>query len=54
MPLGAGIAAVYLWPAAWGPSADDDRFRYAILVGVALANTANPVLARILLGQTTH
>lgn len=48
-PLAAGIAIVYAIPGIWGPQAEEHRFLFALFIGAALANTANPVLARILL-----
>jgi Kef-type K+ transport system membrane component KefB len=48
-PLLIGAAAVYALPAAWGPQAAAHRLAYALFIGAAMANTANPVLARILL-----
>jgi Kef-type K+ transport system membrane component KefB len=49
VPLIAGAATVYALPHLWGAQAQEHRFVYALFIGAALANTANPVLARILM-----
>lgn len=49
VPLAGGIAMVYVWPDLWGPQAAAHRFIYGLFIGAAMANTANPVLARILI-----
>lgn len=49
VPLLGGIGAVYAFPDIWGPQAAQNRFIYGLFIGAAMANTANPVLARILL-----
>ncbi len=47
-PLAAGIALVLATPSDWW-GAPDDRWPVAVFVGLCLANSANPVLARILM-----
>ena len=49
VPLGIGAALAYALPDIWGPLAESHRLAFALLIGVALANSANPVLARILM-----
>jgi Kef-type K+ transport system membrane component KefB len=49
VPLGAGVAVVYCWPSLWSGVDDAHRLAFALFFGACLANTANPVLARILL-----
>jgi Kef-type K+ transport system membrane component KefB len=50
VPLGAGVALVYLVPREfWGPQVNDYFFAFALFVGMNLANSANPVVARILM-----
>lgn len=49
VPLGVGAALVYAVPGMWGPLVESHRLAFALLIGVALANSANPVLARILM-----
>jgi Kef-type K+ transport system membrane component KefB len=48
IPLACGVAAVYAWPGLWGAIDDERRLAYALFIGASMANTANPVLARIL------
>jgi Kef-type K+ transport system membrane component KefB len=48
IPLGCGIAIVYLFPTIWGLPSEALRFPFALFIGASMANTANPVLARIL------
>ena len=48
VPLAVGIATVYALPQLF-PVDDAFRFPLALFIGAALANSANPVLARILL-----
>lgn len=49
VPLAAGFATVYLVPELFPIANEGHRFPLALFVGAALANSANPVLARILL-----
>lgn len=49
VPLACGVAIVYLLPDIWGPQAQTNRLAFGLFIGAALANTANPVLARILM-----
>lgn len=49
IPLAAGVAIVYLFPDIWGIAEERHRLPFALFIGTTLANTANPVLARILL-----
>jgi K+:H+ antiporter len=50
LPIGAGLALVYASPAGfWGAAASAHPFALALFVGMSLANSANPVLARILM-----
>jgi Kef-type K+ transport system membrane component KefB len=50
VPLAAGLALVYALPRdLWGEAVQAHFFAFALFVGMNLANSANPVLARILL-----
>lgn len=50
IPIGAGIALVYALPHDfWGSTAQTNLLAFAVFVGMNLANSANPVLARILM-----
>ncbi|MBL9093346.1 MAG: cation:proton antiporter [Planctomycetaceae bacterium] len=49
VPLAAGFATVYFAPNLFPIANEAHRFPLALFVGAALANSANPVLARILL-----
>ena len=50
LPIAAGVALVYGLPRAfWGPVADRHFFSFALFVGMNLANSANPVIARVLM-----
>ena len=50
VPIAAGVALVYLLPRAfWGPLAGRHLFAFALFIGMNLANSANPVIARILM-----
>ena len=50
VPVAAGIGLVQALPAAfWGPLATASPFAFALVVGLNLANSAIPVLARTLL-----
>jgi Kef-type K+ transport system membrane component KefB len=48
VPLGCGVGIVYLFPGIWGLQNEALRFPFALFIGASMANTANPVLARIL------
>ncbi len=48
VPLVAGVIMVFALPGWWGESPQTNRLALALFMGAALANTANPVLARIL------
>jgi len=50
LPIGVGVGLVYLLPRSfWGPLASNHLFAFALFVGMSLANSANPVIARILM-----
>lgn len=50
LPILAGIALVYLTPPAfWGHMAETHRFALSLFIGMNLANSANPVIARVLM-----
>jgi len=50
LPIGAGVALVYALPREfWGPTVQPHYFAFALFVGMNLANSANPVIARILM-----
>lgn len=50
VPIAAGVALVYAVPAwYWGPMAGQHLFAFALFIGMNLANSANPVIARILM-----
>lgn len=49
VPLGAGMALVYLLPDLFALPTGVSRMSMALFIGAALANSANPVLARILM-----
>ena len=50
LPIAAGVALVYALPRTfWGPAVQAHFFSFALFVGMNLANSANPVIARILL-----
>ena len=50
MPIAAGVAVVYALPRSfWGETVQAHFFAFALFVGMNLANSANPVLARILM-----
>lgn len=57
IPIAVGFGLVYLLPASfWGAQASTHLFAFALFVGMNLANSANPVIARILidLGLLRH
>ncbi len=50
LPIAGGVALVYATPVSmWGESVGIGRLPFAAFVGMNLANSANPVLARILI-----
>jgi Kef-type K+ transport system membrane component KefB len=50
LPLGIGVGLVYLLPHKfWGSVTNGHFFSFALFVGMNLANSANPVIARILM-----
>jgi len=50
LPIGVGVGLVYLIPPSfWGPLASNHLFAFALFIGMNLANSANPVIARILM-----
>jgi Kef-type K+ transport system membrane component KefB len=50
VPIAVGVALVYALPRAfWGEAVQAHFFAFALFVGMNLANSANPVLARILM-----
>jgi Kef-type K+ transport system membrane component KefB len=50
LPIAAGVALVYALPRAfWGGAVQAHFFSFALFVGMNLANSANPVLALILM-----
>jgi Kef-type K+ transport system membrane component KefB len=49
-PIAAGVGLVYLLPQDfWGPSVQEHIFSFGLFIGMNLANSANPVIARILM-----
>jgi Kef-type K+ transport system membrane component KefB len=50
LPIAVGVGLVYLLPRAfWGPTVQRHFFSFALFIGMNLANSANPVIARILM-----
>jgi Kef-type K+ transport system membrane component KefB len=50
LPILAGVALVYAIPDSfWGPLAETHRLALALFIGMNLANSANPVIARVLM-----
>lgn len=50
VPIALGVALVYVLPRdLWGEAAQAHFFAFALFIGMNLANSANPVLARILM-----
>ena len=50
LPIGAGVALVYAVPREfWGPAVQEHFLSFALFIGMNLANSANPVIARILM-----
>lgn len=57
LPILVGVGLVYALPASfWGNKASAHLFAFALFIGMNLANSANPVIARILmdLGLLRH
>jgi len=49
LPIAFGVGLVYLLPSAlWGPIAQKNLIIFGLFIGINLANTANPVIIRIL------
>lgn len=50
LPIAAGVGLVYAIPDSfWGPVIGDHKLSFALFIGMNLANSANPVIARILM-----
>ena len=50
LPIAVGVALVYALPRAfWGPAVQEHFRSFALFIGMNLANSANPVIARILM-----
>lgn len=50
VPIGVGILLVYMLPRDfWGPMVQEHFFSFALFLGMNFANSANPVIARILM-----
>lgn len=50
LPIMVGVALVYLMPRDfWGEAAQKHFFSFALFIGMNLANSANPVIARVLM-----
>jgi Kef-type K+ transport system membrane component KefB len=50
IPIIAGVGLAYLMPSRfWGPGVQGHFFAFALFLGLNLANSANPVIARILM-----
>jgi Kef-type K+ transport system membrane component KefB len=50
IPIGVGVGLAYLVPAMfWGPIVQKHFFSFALFLGMNLANSANPVIARVLM-----
>ena len=50
LPIAAGVGLVYALPRSfWGDAVQAHFFSFALFIGMNLANSANPVIARILL-----
>jgi Kef-type K+ transport system membrane component KefB len=50
LPIGFGVGLVYALPREfWGPTVNAHFFSFALFIGMNLANSANPVIARILM-----
>lgn len=50
LPIGMGVGLVYAVPRDfWGPAVQEHFLSFALFIGMNLANSANPVIARILM-----
>jgi Kef-type K+ transport system membrane component KefB len=50
LPIGVGVGLVYALPREfWGPVAQAHFVAFALFIGMNLANSANPVIARVLM-----
>ncbi len=50
LPIIFGVGLVYAMPRGfWGPTVEPHFFSFALFIGMNLANSANPVIARILM-----
>ena len=50
VPILVGVALVYTLPTSfWGPMAQSHQLALALFIGMNLANSANPVIARVLM-----
>lgn len=50
VPIAVGVALVYALPRHfWGRAVDEHFFAFALFIGMNFANSANPVIARILM-----
>lgn len=50
LPIAVGVGLVYALPRSfWGPTAQAHFLSFALFIGMNLANSANPVIARILM-----
>lgn len=50
IPIAIGVGLVYLLPADfWGPMGSSHRLALGLFIGMNLANSANPVIARVLM-----
>lgn len=50
LPIAMGVGLVYLLPRDfWGAAVQEHYFSFALFIGMNLANSANPVIARILM-----
>lgn len=50
LPIAIGVGLVYLIPREyWGPAVQKHYFSFALFIGMNLANSANPVIARVLM-----
>ncbi len=50
LPILAGVLLVYAVPASfWGPMASTHRLALALFIGMNLANSSNPLIARVLM-----
>jgi Kef-type K+ transport system membrane component KefB len=50
LPIAAGVGLVYALPRSfWGPAVQEHFLSFALFIGMNLANSANPVIARVLM-----